>query len=195
MEPVLARFISILGITLCAFGLFAGLAQSQSSTGFRVPLRGGELNGFRWELSATGSKERPLKQICAVMSEIGPRDPDVGFVESSETSSCGSLLRPSDSISLSAVFGTDESNMAVLRAALYPRDVHRVTFVLAGGEKLTYRTRGIEIKNRKAKGIPFFRSLVAQFSVEACLQQVISYDAGGHVIKREKGDEICPQGA
>lgn len=194
MKPALGRCASISGIILCSLGLFAGLAQSQSSTSnwFRIPLKGGEVGAFRWELAATGSKERPLKQVCAVVSEVRPPEPGVEFVEGSETSSCGSLLHATDSITLSTQFGTDESNAIVLRTALYQRDVQRVTFVLAGGEELTYRARGIKVKNRKAKGIPFFRYLVARFSGDACIQQIVTYDRRGRVIKKEKGDKSCP---
>jgi hypothetical protein len=197
VKPGLARFASISGIILCGLGLFAGLAQSQSSasSGFRIFLTGGKLHGFQWGLAATGSKERPMRKICAGLSEVAPPQPGTEFVETSETSSCGSLREVTDSITLSSEFGTDESGKILLRTSLYPNDVHRVTFVLAGGEEVTYRAKGIEVKNRKAKGIPFFRYLAAQFSAEACIQRIVSYDGRGRVIKREKGDKICPQGA
>jgi hypothetical protein len=194
MKPALARCASISGIILCSFGLSAGLAQSQGSTSswFRIPLKGGELRGSQWGFAATGSKERPLRQVCAVVSEVAPPEPGVEFAEGSETSSCGSLLQATDSITVSTEFGTDESDAIVLRTALYPRGVQRVIFVLAGGEELTYRARGIKVRNRKAKGIPFFRYLVARFSGDACIQQVISYDGRDRLIKMEKGDKSCP---
>lgn len=184
------------GVLLASFVLFAGLVQSQSpeSDWFNVPLTGGKLQGYTWGFAAKGSKEKPLKQICAVVAEIAPRDPDGSYVEASETSSCDSLLQATDSISIGSEFGTG-SDATVLRTALYPRDVRRVTFVLAGGEEPTYRAKGIKVKNRKAKDIPFFRYLVAQFSAEACIQRIVSYDGRGRVIEKEKGDEICPQGA
>ena len=190
-----ARMRLASGVILGCFVLFAGLAQSQSpkSDWFRVPLDGGELHGSQWGFAAKGSKERPLKQICAVMGEIAPRDPGAGYVEASETTSCDSLLQATDSISMGSEFGTG-SDATVLRTTLYPKEVRRVTFVLAGGEELTYRAKGIKVKNRKAKGIPFFRYLVAQFNAEACIQRIVSYDGRGRVIKREKGDKICPQG-
>ncbi len=192
-----ARCTLISGVILGCFFLFAGLAQSQSSKSdwFRIPLKGGELHGSQWGFAAIGSKERPLKQICALVSEIAPRDPDVGYVETSEASSCGSLRQATDSISMGFEFGADGSDGIVLRTALYPENVRRVTFVLAGGEELTYKARGIKVRNRKAKGIPFFRYLVAKFSAEACIQWTVSYDGRGRVIKREKGDKVCPQGA
>lgn len=194
MKPALARCTHISGAILSCFLLSAGLAQSQSSTSnwFRIPLKGGELHGSKWGLAATGSKERPLKQICAIVSEVAPPEPGAGYVEASETSSCGSLLQATDSITVSTAFGTDESDATVLRTALYPKDVQRVTFVFPGGEESTYRARGIKVKNRKAKGIPFFRYLVARFSANVCIQQIVSYDRRGRVIKREKGDKICP---
>jgi len=184
------------GVILGCFLLFAGLAQSQGfrSDWFNVPLTGGKLQGYTWGFAAKGSKEKPLKQICAIVAEIAPRDPNAGYVEASETTSCDSLLQVTDSISIGSEFGTG-SEATVLRTVLYPSDVRRVTFVLAGGEELTYRAKGIKVKNRKAKGIPFFRYLVAQFSAEACIQRIVSYDGRGRVIEREKGDEICPQGA
>lgn len=196
MRLTLARCSLISVALLGSFVLFAGLAQSQSSKSdwFRVPLTGGKLQGYTWGFAAKGSREKPLKQICAVVAEIAPRDPDTEYVESSETSSCGSLLRETDSISIGSEFGTG-SEATVLRTILYPRDVRRVAFVLAGGQEATYRAKGIKVKNRKAKGIPFFRYLVAQFSAEACIQRIVSYDGRGRVIEREKGDEICPQGA
>lgn len=196
MRLASSRCTFISGVVLGCFVLFAGSAQSQSSKSdwFRVPLKGGELHGFTWGFAAKGLKERPLQQICAVVAEIAPRDPDAGYVEASETSSCDSLLQATDSISMGSEFGTG-SDATVLRTVLYPKDVRRVTFVLAGGEELTYRATGIKVKNRKAKGIPFFRYLAARFSAEACIQRIVSYDGRGRVIEREKGDEICPQGA
>lgn len=181
------------GVILGCFVLFAGLAQSQSakSDWFNVPLTGGKLQGYTWGFAAKGSKEKPLKQICAVVVDIAPLDPDASYVESSETTSCDSLLLATDSISIGSEFGTG-SNATVLRTILYPGDVRRVTFVLSGGEERTYRAKGIKVKNRKAKGIPFFRYLVAQSSAEACIQRMVSYDGRGRVIERERGDEICP---
>ena len=177
--------------------LSAGSVQSQSaeSDRFRVSLKGGKLHGYTWGFAAEGSKERPLKQVCAVVTDIAPPAPGAGYVEASETSSCGRLLHATDSISLSSEFRTDESHATVLRTTLYPKDVQHVTFVLEGGEELTYKARGIKVMNRKAKGIPFFRYLVAQFRAEACIQQTVSYDGRGRVIKRERGDKVCPQGA
>lgn len=197
MRLALARCTFISGIVLGCFVLFAASAQSRSaeSDRFRVPLKGGKLHGYTWGFAAEGSKERPLKQVCAVVTEIAPPAPGAGYAEGWETSSCGSLLHATDSISLSSEFRTDESDATVLRMTLYPKDVRQVTFVLAGGEELTYKARGIKVMNRKAKGIPFFRYLVAQFRAEACIQQTVSYDGRGRVIKREKGDKVCPQGA
>jgi hypothetical protein len=193
---VKARMRLASGVILGCFVLSAGLAQSQSpkSDWFNVPLTGGKLQGYTWGFAAKGSKEKPLKQICAVVAEIAPRDPGAGYVEASETTSCDSLLQATDSISMGSEFGTG-SEATVLRTIIYPRDVRKVTFVLAGGEELTYRAKGIKVKNRKAKGIPFFRFLVAQISAEACIQRIVSYGGRGRVIEREKGDEICPQGA
>ena len=192
---VIFRWAVISGAMGCLLALSAGVARSQSppDSWFRIPLKGGELHGTKWGLAAKGSRESPLKQVCAVVSEIGPIDPDAGYVEASETSSCGSLQKPSDSISLRIEFGAENSNATVLRTALYPRIVRRVTFVLAGGEELSYKAKGIKVKNRKAKGIPFFRFLVARFDAEACIQQVIRYDGRGRVIKREDGEEGCPR--
>lgn len=196
MKPGIARCASIAGVLLCGLGLFAGLAESKGSfsSGFRVSLEGGKLHGFQWGLAATGSKEMPVRKVCAVVSEVAPPQPGTEFVEISETSSCGSLRETTDSITLSTVFGTDQSAATLLRTSLYPKDVQRVTFVLAGGEELTYRAKGIKVRNRKAKGIPFFRYLVAKFSVEACIQRTVIYDTRGRVIETEKGDKTCPQG-
>lgn len=190
-----AKIKLISGVALGICVLFAASAQSQStkSDWFRVPLTGGQLQGYTWGFAAKGSKEKPLKQICAVVAEIAPREPDVGYVEASETTSCDSLLQATDSISIGSEFGTG-SEATILRTILYPRDVRRVAFVLAGGEEATYRAKGIKVKNRKAKDIPFFRYLVAQFSAEACIQRIVSYDGRGRVIETEKGDKPCPQG-
>ena len=197
MKPIIGRCASIAGVLLCGLGLFAGLAESKgsSSSGFRVSLEGGKLHGFQWGLGATGSKKRPLRKVCAVVSEVAPPQPGTDFVEGSETSSCGSLWEVTDAITVSTVFGTDESGKTLLRTSLYPKDVHRVTFVLAGGEEATYRAKGIKVKNRKAKGIPFFRYLVAQFSDEACIQRAVIYNGHGRVVETEKGDKPCPRGA
>lgn len=197
MKRVLTGCASISAIILCGFGLSASLAESKgtSSSGFRISLTGGKLHGFQWGLGATGSTEKPLRKVCAVVSEIAPPQPGTDVVEGSETSSCGSLREATDAITLSTVFGTDESGRTLLRTSLYPRDVHRVTFVLAGGEEATYRAKGIKVKNRKAKGIPFFRYLVAQFRDEACIQRAVIYNGQGRVVETEKGDKPCPRGA
>ena len=194
MKSVMARCAVILGITMCGLGSIAGLAQSEGSSAnwFRISLNGGKLNGVKWGLSATGLKERPLKRVCAVMTEVAPPEPGTEFAEGSETTSCGRLLQATDSITLSSDFPSDNSDATELRATLYPKDVRKVTFILADGQRSTIRARGINVKSRKIKGIPFFRYLVARFSAGACVEQVVSYDRAGRVIHREKGDRSCP---
>jgi hypothetical protein len=193
MKVVIARCVVISGIILCGLGVFAGLAQSRDSSSdrFRVSLARGELNGVKWGLSATGPKAKPLKKMCAVMTEIAPPEPGTEFAEGSETASCGHLLRADDSITLSSEFRSDDSDATVLRASLYPKNVQMVTLVFAGGQRSTLRARGVKVKNRKTEGVPFFRYLVARFSSGECLQQIISYDSSKRVINKERGDRSC----
>jgi hypothetical protein len=193
MKVVIARCVVISGIVLCGFGFSVGLAQSRESSSdrFRVSLARGEVDGVKWGLSATGSKGRPLKSMCAVMTEIAPPEPGMEFAEGSETASCGRLRRADDSINLSSEFRSDDSDATVLRASLYPKNVQMVTFVFAGGQRSTLRARGVKVKNRKAEGVPFFRYLVARFSSGACLQRIVSYDSSTRVINKERGDRSC----
>lgn len=157
---------------------------------YRVLLEKGEVNGYRWAVGASGPRDEPLKQMCELVSEVAPFDPDLEYAEGGEMKLCGELLSPAESISVGLDLGSSESS-TTLRATIYRPIVRKVVFVRGTGDRKVYRTKAPRIAGRKAKGIPRFRYLAALFDEESCIQRIITYDPSGAVIKNEKAEPGC----
>jgi hypothetical protein len=178
---------------LCA-GLLGGPTMSAAGSKphwYRAQLQQGETNGYNWGVRATGPKNEPLKRICEKIGKVAPYDPEVGYVEASETTSCGRVVGPADSVSMSVALGSADSEMATLMATLYHPAVKEVTYVLDSGEQKVYRAKAVKVRNRVARGIPMFRYLVAIFDEGTCFRRIITYDAQGTVLKSEKAEPHC----
>ena len=193
----LALWVSAGLVVACVFGL-SSETQANATPGskwYRTPLAHGEEEGFLWGFSASGPTNRSLKKICSTIAEISPREPGVDYVESSETTGCGELLRATDSMSIKVLLGSTEAEAKTLLGTLYPPDVRRVTYVLSSGEERSYRAKGVKVANRVAKGIPYFRYVAALFDSGSCIKRTVTYNAKGRVIKKEAAEVTCPRGA
>ena len=162
-------------------------ADSEGREGwYHALVESGKTDGYDWGVNIKGPKHMPLKRVCEVAVRIAPYNPEIGYVESDETSLCGDLLRPSDSVSIAMPLGNSETGMTTLLATVYRPIVREVAFVLSTGERQVYRPSPVNVPRRAARGIPMFRYLVALLDGESCIRRVTTLDGKGSVIDDEK---------
>lgn len=189
----LALWIAATAIALGFVGVLPALTEAGSAAAngwYRAPLEHGEIHGYHWGVRATGPKDEPLRRICEVIGRVAPFDPDLGYGEADETKSCGKLLKPTDSVSMSVTLGSSES-MTTLLATIYRPIVRKVVLVLGTGEERVYRTAAVNVAGRASKGIPLFRYLVAFFDQGSCIRRIVTHDGQGGVINNEKAEPGC----
>lgn len=165
--------------------------EGKYSGRWRAPLENGKTNGYLWGMRASGVKHQASRPICETIVSVAPADPDVPFVETDETTSCGTLQAPTDSTSIIVLLGESESGRTALLATLYPPVVRKVTFILDTGEQKVHRTAVSKIRNRAAKGLPRFRHLATLFPEGTCIRRIITRDGQGSVIESEKAEPRC----
>jgi hypothetical protein len=169
------------------------LAASENANGdggtrwYQVGLATGEVEGYQWAVGAKGMKHEPLAEICALASLTEPPNDGVDFVEGTDATICGKLMTPMESVVASPAFGSGESRLVIL-AAIYRPIVRRVTFFLNTGGRRVFQTRLAKVPNRRAKGIPRFRYLVAPFKGETCVRKISTFDGNGNLVH----DELRP---
>lgn len=151
---------------------------------YQVGLDTGETDRYRWAVGAKGPKHEPLNKICALASLTEPPQEDKPFVEGTDAVTCGSLATPMDSLAASPAFGSGDSRL-VLLAVLYRPTVREVAFLLDTGERKVFQSRMVDVPNRRARGIPRFRYLVAPFQGETCIRKVTLFDGNGKAIYSE----------
>lgn len=186
-------FWTICGVAaLCFLGAVItndSLATDRGDTWSTVFLKRGKVQDYKWAISARLPKNKPLGPMCETSARFLPR-PELEEVEVNESTLCGKLNTPSDSVSISTIFKSEESETTLL-ATLYRPVVRKVVFVLSNGEQRSYPARVPQIPNHAARGIPMFRYLVGVFSEEECLRKTITYDAHNKVIKQEHSEASC----
>jgi len=155
----------------------------------RVFLKKGKIRDYGWAVGARLPKDKPLGQICETSAHFLPR-PEFDEVEVDESTLCGKLKKPGDSVSISTIFKSEKSDTTLL-ATLYRPVVRKIVFVLSNGEQRSYPARVPKIPNHSARGIPMFRYIVGVFNEEECLRKTITYDAQNKVIKQEQSEAPC----
>lgn len=170
------------------------VGQSPVGGWFSAKLGFGKKRDNYWGVRATGARHQAMGQICGIVVKIPPPDPNVPYFESDETKACGRLATPSDSVSIGVLLRSPGSGVTALLASVYHPVVREVTFVLRSGERKVYRAVTPKIAKRAAKGIPAFRYLIAFIDEGACIDQIITADRSGEVIRGESGEPACPAG-
>lgn len=155
----------------------------------RVFLDKGKIQDYGWAVGARLPKDKALGQICETSTHFLPR-PEFDEVEVDESTLCGKLTKPGDSVSISTIFKSEESDTTLL-ATLYRPVVRKIVFVLSNGEQRIYPARVPKIPNHAARGIPMFRYIVGVFNQEECLRKTITYNGQNKVIKEEKAEASC----
>lgn len=177
-----------------AWGGTAVLAEADGSARggwYRVALEHGETNGYHWGVRATGPKSKPAGRICTVVGKVAPLDPELGYVEASETQSCGRLSAPTDSVSTIATLGSSEVEATMLWATVYPPIVRKIVFVLGAGERKVSRTIAADGAGKAGTGVPLFRYVVALFEGESCIRRIVALDGHGDLIENERAEPGC----
>lgn len=196
LGPILASAkgrISAAAILLCA--LAAVLPSTSLGTGgqshwYHVTVAHGKnTEGYKWSVGAKGRKGHALDEICATLSMVEPPRSEVPYVEGTDSTDCGSVRRPSESVSSSVSMGEGESLIKVVEV-LYRPVVRKVSVFLKSGEEKILRLKRPGIANRAKKGIPMFRFFVLSLEDGACIRRLVSYDGQGTLIKSEK-TEAC----
>jgi hypothetical protein len=179
-----------LGVLLCALalGVVSRAAANPDKAGkvswFNVTLKRGEISGYHWAVGAKGQRNRPLRHMCAEVSMVEPPQEGTDYVEGGNSTECGRLEHPNDSVVGTESFGSGQSRVTVLEAVFRPV-VRKVTFLLSTGERKTFLARVAQIPHRATKGIPTFRFVVFPFEGEACIRGVAMFDGKGRVVSRQ----------
>jgi hypothetical protein len=189
--PTVCSLISAVGLALCALAVVLPTPSLGGSTyWYRVTLAHGKsTEGYKWAVGAKGRKGHALNEICATLSMVEPPRNDVPYVEGTDSTDCGSVRRPAESVASSVSMGQGESALEVVEI-LYRPIVRKVNLVLNSGEERVLRAKAPEIRNRVKKGIPAFRFVALPLEDDDCIQRVISYDGKGNVVNNEK-TETC----
>jgi hypothetical protein len=178
------RFTALLAVV--ALATLVSHAGASGDRWYQAALDHGETQGYRWGVSAKLPKHKPLDEICLMVAYLVPPDPDIPYVEEDDTAICGSLKRPTESVSLGVTLG---SSGAQFQAALYSPIVRKVVFLLSTGERRVFRPRAPRIPNRKAMGIPSFGYVIAPIDGGACVRAVTTFDRRGDRVSQ--GGESC----
>ncbi len=186
------RQLILWAAVVIAVGFHSGLLSTKADgsgagTWYRAALEQGETRGYHWSVGVKGPKHEPLREICAQVSMIEPPQSDSPYVEETNSTDCGSLLRATDLVGGSAAFGSGPSKLTVV-ANLYRPIVHKVTFILEQGERKVFFPRTPKIPNRLRRGIPLFRYFAASFDGENCIRRVTTFNKRGKVV----GNDVSP---
>jgi hypothetical protein len=184
--------VGALALSLLVFLVSPAVAGTGKARWFQVTLERGETKGYRWAVGAKGPKSEPLGRICTQLSMVEPPQEDVPYVEGSDSTECGRLKTPTDSISGTDSFGSGQSRVTVLEVVYRPI-VRKVTLILATGERRVFRPSTPQIPNRVDRGIPVFRYLVSPFEGETCIRRVATFDGSGGIVSNEVSPP-CPSG-
>lgn len=171
----------VLGFLMPRAGADTGKAGKVSW--FDLTLERGEINGYHWAVGAKGQRTQPLKRICAEVAMVEPPKEGADYVEGGNSTECGRLEHPADSVVGTESAGSGQSRVTVLEALFRPV-VRKVTFVLSTGERRTLPSRAPQTPNRAANGIPPFRFVVFPFEGETCIRRVATFDGRGHLVSK-----------
>jgi hypothetical protein len=171
----------------------AGLAAQASATSsdwYRMSLAQGEIEGYLWSAAARVPRYQPLGRVCLSALTVIPPAPGQEDVEASETSICGRLEQPSESVSLIARFGASEGTASVLATVFRPA-VRKVVLELVGGGQKVLRTAPRKTKRQGDIGVPQFRYIAHRIDSGVCAKRIATYDYSGALIARENAEPGC----
>lgn len=152
-------------------------------------LEEGKAEGFSWAVAAKGPNNS-LDRICALAGVLAPPAPNSPYAEGDNLTVCGSLAKATDSVSLSAVFGSSGSSLQFI---LYRPSVRKVMLLLSTGKRKVFQSQAPEIPNRGSEGIPAFRYLATIVEGGACIRGITTFDKKGRVLSKE--GEPCSGGS
>jgi hypothetical protein len=169
----------------------AAQASSAAPPGwYRVSLARGEINGYIWGAGAKVPRDQPLGRICLSALTVAPPEPGEEDVEASETSLCGRLTQPSESVSVIVHFAAPEGATSLMATVFRPA-VQKVVLELVGGGQEVLRTALRKTKRQRDMGVPRFRYLVHQLDPGVCVKRIATYDHAGALIARENAEPGC----
>jgi hypothetical protein len=183
----------VVGSGVLGLGAASVAAGGSRAHWYQTTLERGEINGYHWAVGAKGPKHKPLNEVCAEISMLEPAQEDALYVEGSDSTDCGRLDRPVDSISSTDSFGSGKERVSVLEL-IYRPIVRKVVFVLSTGERKAFLPRAPQIAHRSSRGIPVFRYAVFPFEGEVCVRRVTTVDGHEEVISSEARPP-CPSGS
>jgi hypothetical protein len=197
LDPAFARthrLVSSAVITIAVVAIFlpsTTFGTKGPDHWYHVTLAKGKTSGgYQWAVGAKGRKGSMLDEICATLSMTEPPQDDIPYVEGTDSTDCGSVRRPAESIASSVSMGQGESEVKIVEW-LYRPAVRKVNVVFKTGEERVLQSKSPGIARRAKRGIPKFRFLVLPLEDGNCVRRVVSYDAQGGVINREKPEGSC----
>lgn len=192
VRSVFGRLLVLAALILVCLGMqgSAEVSGADAHQWYTATLVEGEAQGFRWAIGARGPRDNSLDRICALAGVLAPPAPGVPYAEGDNVTVCGGMARATDSVSVSATFGSTGSS---LRATLYRPNVRKVVFLLSTGKRQILRPQTPNIPDRVATGIPAFRYLATVVEGGACIRRVTTFNAKGDVLSRE--GEPCSTGS
>lgn len=179
----------------CTVGIIVALAavgggSSQAKGGrthwYSVALaHGTTAGGYLWSVGAKGSRNSGLHRICAVLSITEPPQEGSPDVEGTDSVDCGPLRDPTESVISSLGMGEGPAALDLVEV-LYRPAVRKVVVEVSAGQDLVFHPRARTIRSGGSEGaILRFRYLAIPLEGDNCIRQIVSYDRGGHIIKRE----------
>jgi len=153
----------------------------------RVTLKRGHTGGYAWTAAALLPKLSSRTQFCVKLSLSEPEESN-GISLSHESTECGTLGGPNDSVTGSVTSGSGSARITVIER-LYEPSVRTLTVEFGNGSKKEFRlpvVRGTSLQSRGAARFRYF-ILPTLARAETCIDGVTTRDAEGKVVNREPG--------
>jgi len=158
---------------------------------YTSPLARGKREGYLWGVTADVRRYRPLKRVCLFVTTVPPPPPGQDYVQSYDSSTCGRLTQPSESVSMLMGFGEGDASAGVLVATVYEPSVRKVSYALVDGGTKVIRTKLRKTMRPGDKGVPKFRYVAFVLDPGSCVDRITTYGGDGAVIAREKAEPGC----
>jgi hypothetical protein len=173
--------LALFGLVLC-ISFAAPSVGSAGSNRFVVNLDHGVTEGVKWAATVDGKKFERLGRLCVSAGFVAPPEPGADYVEGDGTELCGSVSKLSDSLLLNMDLGSTESSIFV---GIYRPVVRTVKIEFDSGHSEVLRAVVPKATNRRARGIPLFRYVVAEFASEPCIRRITTFNSRGGVIGKK----------